>query len=368
MNIPSMSVIDPSLELIDPTPDIHDLFMEFNTRFFGGALACCEVKWSPRMYSCAGICSYEVRGGRGGLCSIRLSKPLLTLRPRKDLVETLLHEMIHAFLFVKERNRDRDGHGPHFQSHMHRINKEAGTNITIYHSFHQEVAMYKTHWWRCNGMCKNKRPFYGYVKRSSNREPGPNDLWWAQHQASCGGKFIKIKEPESYGQKKKRSKEPVKNFSPPVQKNTLDNYYVAAGKPTRNSKTTLTKVLNKKKDLVIFGGTGKKLGGDRTAQSVVSDRLPKSNDLPRKHNPTKIEVIVLDDSDEERSSSSQTKMIKKSDAKKSDSPEIYVDCDDLEVSFVVPGLPGSAQMIICPSCNTEVAEELINAHLDNCLA
>ena len=37
--------------------------------------------------SCAGLCCYE---GRGGLCSIRLSEPLLKLRPRKDLVETLL--------------------------------------------------------------------------------------------------------------------------------------------------------------------------------------------------------------------------------------------------------------------------------------
>lgn len=39
---------------------------------------------------CAGVCSYE---GRGGLCSIRLSVPLLKLRPRKDLVETLLVRM-----------------------------------------------------------------------------------------------------------------------------------------------------------------------------------------------------------------------------------------------------------------------------------
>ena len=36
---------------------------------------------------CAGLCCYE---GRGGLCSIRLSAPLLKLRPRKDLVQTLL--------------------------------------------------------------------------------------------------------------------------------------------------------------------------------------------------------------------------------------------------------------------------------------
>ena len=36
---------------------------------------------------CAGLCRYEFRGG---YCSIRLSEPLLKLRSRKDLVETLL--------------------------------------------------------------------------------------------------------------------------------------------------------------------------------------------------------------------------------------------------------------------------------------
>lgn len=44
-------------------------------------LSCASLK-NP--FSCAGVCSYE---GRGGLCSIRLSEPLLKLRPRKDLVE-----------------------------------------------------------------------------------------------------------------------------------------------------------------------------------------------------------------------------------------------------------------------------------------
>jgi hypothetical protein len=41
-------------------------------------------------FRCAGLCVYE---GRGGLCSVRLSLPLLKLRPRKDLVETLLVSM-----------------------------------------------------------------------------------------------------------------------------------------------------------------------------------------------------------------------------------------------------------------------------------
>ena len=46
-------------------------------------------------------------------------------------METLLHEMIHAYLFVTNNNRDRDGHGPEFQYHMNRINMETGTNITV---------------------------------------------------------------------------------------------------------------------------------------------------------------------------------------------------------------------------------------------
>lgn len=87
-----------------------------------------EFKAELLCFSCAGVCCYE---GRGGLCSIRLSTPLLKLRPRKDLVETLLHEMIHAYLFITQNNRDRDGHGPEFQKHMHRINAVAKTNITV---------------------------------------------------------------------------------------------------------------------------------------------------------------------------------------------------------------------------------------------
>lgn len=341
------SVVDPSFELLDPCPDIHALFIQFDTRFFGGSLACCEVKWSPRMYSCAGICSYEIRGGLGGLCSIRLSKPLLSLRPRKDLVETLLHEMIHAYLFVKERNRDRDGHGPHFQSHMHRINQEGGTNITIYHSFHDEVRLYKQHWWRCSGPCKDRRPFFGYVKRTCNRAPGPNDRWWSQHQMSCGGEFVKVKEPDGFGKKKSSKKTngseksittgpvPKKSVTPP--KKTLDDFF---------KKTTTPPAPR-------FTGSGQKLGGPSTStantssasgvrlgggNSGVSRLLPPVTfSSPITRSP---EVICLDDSDEE-----------------------FKEEDDLEVSFVL-----SSTTVICPSCNLEVEETSIHTHLDYCLA
>ncbi|KAF1750122.1 hypothetical protein GCK72_016668 [Caenorhabditis remanei] len=339
------SLVDPSFELLDPCPDIHALFVQFDARFFGGSLACCEVKWSPRMYSCAGICSYEVRGGRGGLCSIRLSKPLLALRPRKDLVETLLHEMIHAYLFVKERNRDRDGHGPHFQSHMHRINQAGGTNITIYHSFHDEVRLYKKHWWRCTGPCKDRRPFFGYVKRTCNRAPGPNDRWWAQHRQTCGGDFIKVKEPEGFGAKKPTKTTPgpaPKTKKSPPPKVTLDDYFNKPGTSSSSSP--------KKSPITPFSGGGQKLGGASSTSSLlnpgsggvrlggsgVSRLLPPIHFSPTPSSSAP-EVVTLDDDDE---------------------PE-----DALEMSFVL-----NSTTVICPSCNQEVLENLIHGHLDYCLA
>ncbi|KAK3093026.1 hypothetical protein FSP39_010182 [Pinctada imbricata] len=242
-----VSLADESWELIDPNPDIRILFMQYNDRFFWGRLAGVEVRWSPRMTLCAGLCVYE---GRGGLCSVRLSLPLLKLRPRKDLVETLLHEMIHAYLFVTDNNKDHDGHGPEFHKHMYRINKEAGVNITVYHSFHDEVAEYKKHWWRCNGPCQHRKPFFGYVKRAMNRAPGPNDNWWKDHQNSCNGVFIKIKEPEDYGKKKKSQKDATKTDS-------------------KDKKDPKSK--NNNMDIRVFVGKGNVLGNTSASATVKSE-------------------------------------------------------------------------------------------------
>jgi len=194
------SVVDLSWETLDPNPDIYGLFLAFNRQYFWSILDSVTIQWSKKMTVCAGLCRYQ-----NGFCSISLSEPLLKLRPRKDLVETLLHEMIHAYLFLtnNKEHKDRDGHGPEFCKHMYRINIEAGTKISIYHDFYEEVKLYKQHWWKCNGPCQKTKPFYGYVKRSMNRAPGPNDRWWVNHQATCGGNFIKIKEPEGYRSKNK---------------------------------------------------------------------------------------------------------------------------------------------------------------------
>ena len=48
-NAAPVSVVDESWELIDPIPDIRQLFLQFNDVYFKGLLGSVEVKWSPRM-------------------------------------------------------------------------------------------------------------------------------------------------------------------------------------------------------------------------------------------------------------------------------------------------------------------------------
>lgn len=231
------SVVDHTWETLDPNPDIHGLFLAFNRQYFSGTLDAVVVQWSKRMTVCAGLCRYQ-----WGSCSISLSEPLLKLRPRKDLVETLLHEMIHAYLFLTNNkdHKDRDGHGPEFCKLMYKINMEAGTKISIYHNFHEEVRLYRQHWWKCNGPCQYYKPFYGYVKKSINRAPGPVDRWWSNHQAVCNGTFIKIKEPEGYGVKKKRVTLPVPK-QPAESINKITNYISISDSPTKQVHEESTK-------------------------------------------------------------------------------------------------------------------------------
>lgn len=109
----------------------------YNHSFFNNKLETVILDWSDRMTLCAGICYYNE-----GVCTIRLSKPLLKLRSEKELLETLIHEMIHAYLFLTKPSYSRDGtdgHGKDFQSHMHKINSMLDLNISVYHSFHDEV-------------------------------------------------------------------------------------------------------------------------------------------------------------------------------------------------------------------------------------
>ena len=158
------------------------------------------VGFSKETTSCVGTCTFK---GRLSGCRIALSEPLLKFRPRSDLLSTLLHEVIHAYLFMAEGiQRDEfDGQGPKFQSYAARINvpERGRVSITPYHTFHDEVELYRMHHWTCQKCGK-------LVKRAMNRAPGRHDTWWPVHATRCGGAFVKTKEPPLKTKKPKKKK------------------------------------------------------------------------------------------------------------------------------------------------------------------
>ncbi|XP_016818647.1 sprT-like domain-containing protein Spartan isoform X3 [Cricetulus griseus] len=343
----SVSLVDASWELVDPTPDLQALFLQFNDRFFWGQLEAVEVKWSVRMTLCAGICTYE---GRGGMCSIRLSEPLLKLRPRKDLVETLLHEMIHAYLFVTNNDKDREGHGPEFCKHMHRINQLTGANITVYHTFHDEVDEYRRHWWRCNGPCQHKQPYYGYVKRATNRAPSAHDYWWADHQKTCGGTYIKIKEPENYSKKGRGKAKPGKQLASAVE-----------------NKDKLCK--GEAQPLIPFSGKGASLRNATKVMASASATVSSATVTPS--------TI----SQEESTSEDQfpNKRLRLEDRTALDNiikEQTHSGGGDLQNNSRPPATStvrssssscSQRRLVNCPVCQNVVLESGINEHLDRCL-
>jgi len=98
------SQIESILSSTDPFLEIHELFSLYNTLYFRSLLLPrVEVSWSPRLTLCAGICELvrdPQNGNKYTRIRLKLSEPLLKFRPRADVIDTLLHEAIHAYFFV----------------------------------------------------------------------------------------------------------------------------------------------------------------------------------------------------------------------------------------------------------------------------
>ncbi|OCT62311.1 hypothetical protein XELAEV_18043392mg [Xenopus laevis] len=207
------SIVDPIWEIIDPKPNLQDLFDEFRETIFLGILPELKVKWSRKMTRSSGQCVHSMNeNGDCKGCVIELSQPILELRPRRDTVESLLHEMIHAFLCARNQRDPDDPHGKNFLKIMEVINRKVGTNITIEHSFDEEVEALKKHWWTCDGPCQK------VVKRTRNMVPSSKERWFREHEQTCGGNFIKTSEPEVPARKKRQFKKTPESEGPAGKK------------------------------------------------------------------------------------------------------------------------------------------------------
>ncbi|ORE07062.1 hypothetical protein BCV72DRAFT_304999 [Rhizopus microsporus var. microsporus] len=112
---------------------------------------------------------------------------MLKLRSKKSLIETLLHETIHALHFITQVCDGYDGHSPAFHREARRINRLVKLNITVSHKDH----------------VKQITVFWNY-KTIDKQIPQSADAWCSEHQRTCGGKFIKIAEPDKKQTKVKR--------------------------------------------------------------------------------------------------------------------------------------------------------------------
>lgn len=284
-------------DLLDPNPDIHALFCHYDELYFSNALGACTVDWSSkRMTLCAGVCHYMKMGG----CAIRLSEPLLKFRSSTDFKNTLLHEMIHAYLWLSNGNKDHDDHGPFFQKVMKEINTStapdhqrpaSGYAITIYHSFTDEVNNYRVHHWECQ-ICGD------LIKRAMNRQPSASDCMrkvagselcddvrchWHQHQRTCGGEYIKIAEPPGYQDKGRHAK--------------------STGKRDHEGKKkdgTITRKLNKSNSVTDVMKKGNVTSASSHQTPLIESFYPKFK--KEKVNPSLDECPVLDKKDSEEDS------------------------------------------------------------------
>lgn len=389
-------------ELIDPVPNIHNLFQNFNIKFFNGKLGCVELEWSKRMYQCAGIC-YSRRSRGQMSCVIRLSEPLLKLRSRKELIETLLHEMIHAFNFIRGIMEANGGHGQNFIAKMQEINRIAGTNISVYHSFHDEVELYKKHWWRCDGICRNQKPYYGYIKRTSNRAPSKNDFWWNQHVNTCGGKFIKVKEPEKTEKKKTKEIKPksdgptkrkvpvkskdqhlkdrkqidtdIRKYFPDISLNSSSDFSESDTQVPSTSKAITSGETDKIKTVIDSKGT--KLGGAGSGRSRLIDIFSPKREptvIPAPKRP-KLEIIEIKSEPPIHIARKSIKIEVMHEF--DDDDDIILIDDEFDDSIAIDNKPVDIKKEVkveeqpatceCPICSMNININEVNQHLDECL-
>lgn len=110
-------VVRRDADQLPSSADLQLLFAMLNAQHFGGVLRSYRIVYNARLTSVAGRIGYRPP-------VIELSVPLLRAN-RHHLNDTLLHEMVHAWL---HQHGLPNGHGSHFKQKM----REVGLS-SIYH-------------------------------------------------------------------------------------------------------------------------------------------------------------------------------------------------------------------------------------------
>ncbi|XP_052889644.1 uncharacterized protein LOC128297964 [Anopheles moucheti] len=179
-------------KFIDVLPDIAAIFSKFDALYFQSRFKNKKITivWSDSM---GNSCTNRNFNDDEGRYTIALNGPLLTLRPRIEIISIILHEMIHALLKMDGVKESNSGHGANFRKIMTFLNSMLQTNISFNHELFNKSLACRNQWYRCTGICHNYEPFYGIV-RSIDGPPGLQNEWWKTHADNCGGTFYKLYE------------------------------------------------------------------------------------------------------------------------------------------------------------------------------
>uniref|UniRef100_A0A182NQY1 Protein with SprT-like domain at the N terminus n=1 Tax=Anopheles dirus TaxID=7168 RepID=A0A182NQY1_9DIPT len=179
-------------KFIDVLPDIGAIFRKFDALYFQSRFKNKKITivWSDAM---GNTCTNRNFNSEDGKYIIALNGPLLTLRPRIEIISIVLHEMIHGLLKVDGIKEPNNGHGNNFRKIMTFLNSMLQTSISFNHKLNNTSLTCRNQWYRCTGICHNYDPFFGIV-RSPDGPPGLHNEWWTEHADSCGGTFYKIYE------------------------------------------------------------------------------------------------------------------------------------------------------------------------------
>jgi len=132
-------------------PYIEQKFEEFNQQMFAGQLPKLPIELSDAK-TFLGVCVYKKRKTKEGKTECYDFKLRINTRidlPEQEIEDTIIHEMIHYFIGVKQLE-DVSAHGPVFQHMMNSINERFGRHITVSHRSTQEqreqAIDQKAHW------------------------------------------------------------------------------------------------------------------------------------------------------------------------------------------------------------------------------
>ena len=102
-------------------PNISKMFVELNAEYFNSEIPSIPVIWNSRMTTTAGYCRYK-RDLAGNKTPARIDLSLKLFKsndfPEDEIRETLIHEMVHAYLIHKH---NESGHSARFQRMMTEI-------------------------------------------------------------------------------------------------------------------------------------------------------------------------------------------------------------------------------------------------------